>query len=755
MTVYTISDEATCMYPIQFIEQGEIRLPAPLVRLSTCGGLTIEVLEEVVSASPPQARYRRLAPDKLRGRSIAPALTFLKLLVSQPRRYAKKDFLREHLSRLDEEAATDDRVDDVASLLRGLLYPSSGKETPEGRKRRDKVRKLLVAYVHGSKGSGGGYCLGEYPLVWVDIDALAYHVTQATRMDRFRDPGALPYWERAYHLASPGPYLPDEVYSDWIAGRPEEVEGYLRQSVHALSRLYLACYGEAGEEELQIILRNYWLAHKTDEDVLRPLMELLGKQERYGEALNYYSQCEAALAEQESMETGKAHTPDERTRDIVEYLRTKQIQRGSDTSLHSSRASLSVRVQSQEGQFQRELPPPLSDMHLEQDILRLDSPQCSQTSKQAMPQGIMEVIQQLGEHDHDMKYLSRRKVITALRSLVGATELPLEWWEHLAHLYTSETSAMINPEPWERLVKAREQHAALNEETLKHFERLLGVCWDLSNTQELEAAETVLASFLPKIIALPQKERRIAILASHSLRLWSILTHHRLKLTNKVLLCEQSVEYARRAQDPNSLVPALIELAAAYEYTNQSEKRFMVLQEALYHSPHASPLVQSRAYSRNAVVLAESGRGREAQFYIELARQVFPDDPTQDSEYAFADSNIFRFAYHSGLVCILTGEAAKADGAFDLYKQHPYGSSIPARIQLEITNGKSEAAILRKDAERYADLLEEVIIGSVNIGSKKRFDEAYRIFCDQMPAAWLVQQRIQTLTEKYHLKREE
>jgi hypothetical protein len=154
-------NEAASIYPIQYIEQGEIRLPTPLVRLSACRGLMIEVLEEVVSVAPLQARYRRLSPENLRGTS--PALAFLKLLVSQPRRYAKKDFLREQRSHLEEEEATDDRVDDVASLLRGLLYPSAAKETSEDRKRRDKVRKLLVAYVHGSKGSGGGYCLGKYP----------------------------------------------------------------------------------------------------------------------------------------------------------------------------------------------------------------------------------------------------------------------------------------------------------------------------------------------------------------------------------------------------------------------------------------------------------------------------------------------------------------------------------------------------------------------------------------------------------------
>ncbi len=316
--------QADPLYPIQFLERGDIpALPAPLVRIITCGGLIIETLGEVVSDDPPQARYRRLSSETLRGRGIAPALTLLKVLVSQRERSARKDYLREHLSRFDEEAATEARLDDVATLLRSLLCPLPGKETDEEqeeRKRREKVRRLLLASVAGSKGSGAGFALGDYPLIWVDSDALAYYATQAARMERFADPGALSFWEQAYQLASRGTYLPEEPYSEWAAERREEVEGYLRQCVHALARHYPAQYGQAGEEELQLLLRNYWLAHKTDEDALRPLMELLGKHERYGEALSYYEQCKVALAEQDC-------TPDARTHDLAEYLRTKQTQR--------------------------------------------------------------------------------------------------------------------------------------------------------------------------------------------------------------------------------------------------------------------------------------------------------------------------------------------------------------------------------------------------------------------------------------------
>ena len=57
-----------------------------------------------------------------------------------------------------------------------------------------------------------------------------------------------------------------------------------------------------------------------------PLMELLGKQERYQEAEEAYQQLLLALAELED-EDGEQHVLDARTHDIREYLHTKQIRR--------------------------------------------------------------------------------------------------------------------------------------------------------------------------------------------------------------------------------------------------------------------------------------------------------------------------------------------------------------------------------------------------------------------------------------------
>ena len=316
-------------------------------------------------------------------------------------------------------------------------------------------------------------------------------------------------------------------------------------------------------------------------------------------------------------------------------------------------------------------------------------------------------------------------------------------------------SPLVDPETWERLVVAHTKTSALNSATLNRFEHLLGDCWELSNQNELEASEDILSSFLPKILALAPHDvnSRIAYLASQGLRLQSVLVHHHSQASNKILICQQAVDYARHADDPNTLVTALIELAVAFKFEGRFEKRLSTLQEALGYSVHASPLVQSRAYSNNASALAESGRIHEAQLYIQLAQDVFPDDPVSDPGFALSDSNIFTLSYHAGKVYTYAGNSTEAFDAFELYKKRSPDISIPERIRLEIVNAQSRTAIQASNLERYAKFFESAITGAITLGSKKRFDEAITIFRREVPKTWLANGHIKGMVEKYRLER--
>lgn len=89
--------------------------------------------------------------------------------------------------------------------------------------------------------------------------------------------------------------MPDERYSDWVQPRRERLQGQYRQCVHRV----VQCFREIGAYEQALLrLRNYWQGHKTDEDALRPLLEMLGERERYQEAEEYYEQAREAVQQE-------------------------------------------------------------------------------------------------------------------------------------------------------------------------------------------------------------------------------------------------------------------------------------------------------------------------------------------------------------------------------------------------------------------------------------------------------------------------
>lgn len=371
---------------------------------------------------------------------------------------------------------------------------------------------------------------------------------------------------------------------------------------------------------------------------------------------------------------------------------------------------------------------PLDSQRQSTSIIRLTAEQLA----------VLQIV--LGEKG--MKYFdpSKRRTLQQIAIAIGAI--------------TASSHMAADPEPWERLLAARKRSAkTLNAEAFDRFEHLIGEAWKLSNINEMEAAEGVLSSFLPKITSLSHREvdARTAYLASQGLRLQSILFHHRMQIGDKIVMCQQAVDYARYANDINTLVAALLELAVAYKYNGQPDKWFHTIQEALYYVTQASPLLQSQAYFKSALAFAYQKRKKEAELYVQMGSDMFPDHPEFDVGYALADSNIYTFSRDAGRAYVEMGQTSNAYSAFEIYKSSTL--PIPERLRLEIVNAQSRAAILENELEKYAFFLRDGLSGALTLGSKKRFDEAYTTFKEDMPASWLKNREIQDIAEMYRLQR--
>ena len=100
----------------------------PLVRISTCGHLTVEVLCAVEHPSDGHVTFV-YRPPVMPHNGGTTALNLLKLLISQQGHFATKDWLMETLRYSKPEEEEDDlwaglaRLDNMVSLLRGILCP--------------------------------------------------------------------------------------------------------------------------------------------------------------------------------------------------------------------------------------------------------------------------------------------------------------------------------------------------------------------------------------------------------------------------------------------------------------------------------------------------------------------------------------------------------------------------------------------------------------------------------------------------------
>ncbi len=276
--------------------------PAPWLRIHMLGRFQIDWFY------PQSGQVVPLPTQKLHGQNAGAALGLLKALLSCPDRFATRAWLNEQFWPNSRHRRAEERLNDVVSSLRALLRP-------------DDCTEMFVYFVHGTDGRGAGFRLDAYPQLWCDADAFEWYVKHAMLLDQ-RGQDSTACWERAYLLAERGLYLPEQLYEEWAKQKREYLNGLVRDCIHRWTAL-LRQMGHVDEAIMR--LRAYWLEHLTDEDALRPLLEMLGERERFGEAEECYSKAHVALAEDN-------HVPDEHTNETIEVVRALQIKRSRLTT---------------------------------------------------------------------------------------------------------------------------------------------------------------------------------------------------------------------------------------------------------------------------------------------------------------------------------------------------------------------------------------------------------------------------------------
>jgi DNA-binding SARP family transcriptional activator len=517
-------------------------------------------------------------------------------------------------SQEEEEREGLKRVDNVVCDLRHLLFPPLPHESAQDR----LLRRRIIAYQRASQQSGPGYQLAGLPWVWLDVEEIGAHLKRARVLEQFGEEG-LAEWRAAYDLASQGLFLPGEIYSDWATTRRQEVEASLWDSVQVLWRRVVE-QGEAGQREAVRLLRTYWQSHVTQEDALRPLLELLGKRECFGEAEAYYAQLCQILEEE-------GRQPDRRTREVMDFLRALQIQR-KPTIIQSGKASSNG------------YPASLLLAHQCSDLF---SPLSQAAAQDRMAEACVT--------EGDLMDQLRRQILHQALQGTG-----------VAWLASSDLT--LGSELAGRLVKALTSPSHLDETTLRYLERQTANYWQDRHQAVLSSSDLLsyVLEHLQRIIAcleqalLPRERLRLCALASQTAQLAGHLLFDLGAYPQARTLHTTAILAAHEAEDTTLEALAWGRISFTWTYSGQATQALPCIQRAAaLASGKTSAATQAYLASVEAEIQAMLGEQTACLQKLHEAEQLLaassPDEGTpwlrfDRSRLAGYQGICFQHLYH-------------------------------------------------------------------------------------------------------------
>ena len=729
----------------------------PLVRISTCGQLVIEVVCEIDQTPGKGVAFTYGSPQLPRN-GAATALNLLKLLVSQPGRFATKDWLAEKLrpnKGVGEEWEGLARLDNIVSLLRSLLCPL-------GIQQKKLVGRLLLEYVPPTPDSGSGYRLAPYPYIWLDVEALSSRVKLACQLESEGQDSWIE-WQAVYQIGNRGSFLAEGPYSDWAMRRSEEVEGYLWQSVQALWRLVINRQGESGEEEALRMLRDYWLCHPENEDAFRPLVELLGKREDYQRAEEYYAKLCGALSEE-----GKE--PDIRTLKTMNFLRAsrnqpelKRANQPGTLQLSSSLFQLTKQALLQEpfssfvtaesamsGVFTL----PASVVSLAPSVETM-LPDCAARFGILLAQMITLIQQWSGMakfcHHLQDQLDQTIKGLSMLKPHTSPEAYTLSRRSFLITLAALPTSLLLSSK------QAHKMNVEI-EQFLPQCAASIIACWHLSSESHLDTISPIINSYLPTLIALmeivPSYREIAADLIAQCYFLKAILAWHLEGLSIAEAYCMQAMHYSDIANNTNLRLTALNQHALIAYYAKQFPKALRKSEEALTTLHHAShehifPIVQGRVYMYLAAIQAQQKQG-DPEKTIESARQAFArQTAVLEQVPLYADCGDAPLTLWDGLTHYHLSfhkrtYTSSALNSLRIFGQLEASTKIPERFRLECLTNRTLVAIQCNELEEAVDCFEAGKRGAKGLESQQRIAEVEYSY-QKMGQQWPHEGRVKSL----------
>jgi tetratricopeptide (TPR) repeat protein len=279
-------------------------------------------------------------------------------------------------------------------------------------------------------------------------------------------------------------------------------------------------------------------------------------------------------------------------------------------------------------------------------------------------------------------------------------------------------------------------------------------CWQLymlGGQGELEQLLPTYLTNLTRAALYPGPDQRTAAaLAAQAYQLTALLELQRTDFVEAQLNGTQALVYSQLAKDWNIYIASQIRLASIFTAHKRIGSALSAYNDALRRvnagNDSISPLLDSWIFAGLAEIQAAMGREKEAVQFLQIAFAVFPDDPSDDPCFSYAQFDRSMLFLYEGLVFLRLGQPKLAWDAFaqvDDLKPAP-----PERTRTEFLKYRAYTSVVLGNMIQSCIYLEAAAKAAQEVNSDLAISEIYALY-EHMLAIWGQEKRVRLLAKLF------
>jgi transcriptional regulator with XRE-family HTH domain len=287
-----------------------------------------------------------------------------------------------------------------------------------------------------------------------------------------------------------------------------------------------------------------------------------------------------------------------------------------------------------------------------------------------------------------------------------------------------------------------------------HDEELLDICkteipiwWRLYFEGYHAEIRKVLPGHLLRLSPLAERPSRYqqlaGNLASQAHQLAFLLAIQQQDFCTALMHTKEAFQCGVIAEDFSLQTSALIRQGYVYHCVNDPESMLYQYQRAFQRCEKVSPLLQGRAYSGLAKGHAFLQQGQEADHFLGLTRDTFPEHPEQDPAYSCTHFDSFIPANFE-VVSYL--QLNKPKNAWEACEKIAGTPTLRTTQRVELLVRQAEASFALGKLDQCRSYVEKAVIAALDLGSDLRYQEAYDVF-NLMRKKWPRERDVKELAE--------